>query len=306
MFGYIVPYMPELKGSDHELYQAYYCGLCRSLGKYGLGSKMTLTYDATFALALLTAVTGEKTELEPRGCAAHPVRGRIPTARPNAVSDYCAAVCVLLARYKLIDDARDGRPVRRAALPVIHRGVKAAERKYPEAAETLSSGLAVLGELEERRECDADAAPMLFGELLGKLLICCPGLTEAQKPILMELGRRLGGFIYVMDAWDDMEEDKKRKSYNIFNLAGLGEDAARAMMDMYINSAQLAYDLLDLTGGKTLLDNIMYLGLAAKAAEVLKDTDEEPPECPLEDAPAAGEQAPDDTHDPAGEKEEDA
>ena len=144
MFGYIVPYMPELKGSDHELYQAYYCGLCRSLGKYGLGSKMTLTYDATFALALLTAVTGEKTELEPRGCAAHPVRGRIPTARPNAVSDYCAAVCVLLARYKLMDDARDGRPVRRAALPVIHRGVKAAERKYPEAAETLSSGLAVL------------------------------------------------------------------------------------------------------------------------------------------------------------------
>ena len=283
MFGYIVPYTPELKGSDQELYQAYYCGLCRSLGKFGIGSKMTLTYDATFALALLSAVTGAEPVLEPHGCPAHPVRGRIPTAKPDSVSDYCAAICVLLARYKLMDDARDGRPVRKAALPVIYRGVKAAERKYPEAAETLSSGLKVLGELESRSECDPDAAPMLFGELLGKLFVCCPGVTEVQKPILMELGRRIGGFVYVMDDWDDIEEDRKRKSYNIFNLAGLNEDAARAMADMYINAAQLAYDLLDLRVNKTLLDNIMYFGLAAKAAEVLADTDKEPPECPLED-----------------------
>lgn len=284
MFGYIVPYTPELKGSDSELYQAYYCGLCRSLGKYGLGSKMTLTYDGTFALALLSAVTGTEPVLEPRACPAHPVRGRIPTAKPDPVSDYCAAICVLLAKYKLLDDARDGRPIRKAALPVILRGVKAATRKYPEAAEALSSGLEVLGELESRSECDADAAPMLFGDILAKLLSLCPGLTEEQKQIIAELGRRLGGFVYVIDAWDDREEDKKRRSYNIFNLSELDAEAARAMADMYINSAVLAYDLLDLPLNKTLLDNIMYMGLASKAAEVLSDTDKEPPECPVDDA----------------------
>lgn len=40
-----------------DCYQAYYCGLCQSLGrKYGTAARMALSYDMTFAALLLTAL----------------------------------------------------------------------------------------------------------------------------------------------------------------------------------------------------------------------------------------------------------
>ena len=271
MFGYIAPFIPELKVKDKELYQSYYCGLCRALGEYGLGSKLSLTYDATFAAALLSSASGLEPGFEPRACAMHPSRGKIPTVKNDEVMDFCAAVCVLLAKYKLLDDAQDGRPLRKAALPVLARGIKRAEKKYPEAAKALAEGLEKLAGIENAPECDPDAAPLLFGGILGDLLSSFPALSAETRPLMRELGRKLGGFVYVIDAWDDREEDKKRSSYNIFVLSDFEDpkETCAAMLDMYINSAVLAYDLMDLKLNKPLLDNIMYIGLGARAAEVL-------------------------------------
>ena len=33
MFGYVGIYKDELKVKDYRLFQAYYCGLCKELGK---------------------------------------------------------------------------------------------------------------------------------------------------------------------------------------------------------------------------------------------------------------------------------
>ena len=295
MFGYITPFIPELKVKDKELYQSYYCGLCRALGKYGLGSKLSLTYDAAFAAALLSSVTGREPEFERRACAMHPSRGKMATVAFDPIMEYCAAVCVLLAKYKLLDDAQDGRPLRKAALPVLAGGVRRAERKYPSVAGVLETGLKKLGSIENVELHEPDEAPLLFGSVLGDLLCACPGLDDEVKPVLSELGRKLGGFIYVIDAWDDREEDEKRGTYNMFRYLSFPDmkEACTAMLDMYINSAVLAYDLLDLRIGKPLLDNIMYIGLGARAAEVLsggsrrrrekEETDAEG--CPGDDGP---------------------
>ena len=271
MFGYIRPFIPELKVRDKELYQAYYCGLCRALGKYGATSKLTLTYDATFAAILLSSALNDEPELVLHGCPAHPARGKIPTVKPDALLDYCAAVCVLLAKHKLLDDSRDGRPLKKLGVPVIGVGIRRAEKKYPEAAKILAEGMEKLGALEKAKESDPDAAPLLFGDMLGGLFAACPGLDEGSASLIGELGRKVGGFVYIADAWDDRADDAKKGQYNIFLLSK--PDAPRemcaAMMDMYINSAVLAYDLLDLKLNKPLLDNVMYMGLGCRAAEVL-------------------------------------
>lgn len=272
MFGYVSPFIPELKVKDKELYQSYYCGLCRALGKYGLGSRFSLNYDATFAAVLLSAVTGTEPAFERRSCAAHPSRGKAPMTAMNGIMDFCAAVCVLLAKYKVLDDAHDGRPLRKAALPVFARGVKRAEKKYPGAASVLKEGLKKQEEIESLPDTDPDDAALNFGEVLGSLFSACPGVSPEAKPLLCELGKKLGGYIYIIDAWDDIDEDKKRGSYNVFLLSGFEDPRATcsAMLDMYINSAVLAYDLMDIRVNKPLLDNIMYMGLACRAAEVLR------------------------------------
>lgn len=272
MFGYVIPFMPELKVRDKELYQSYYCGLCRALGSYGAGSKLSLSYDTTFAAVLLSGLTGKEPEFDMRACALHPSRGRTPFVRTDGILDLCAGWSVLLARYKLLDDAGDGRPIRKAALPLFARGVRRAKKAYPEAETVLEEGLAALAEVEKKPECSVDEAPMLFGSLLGKLFSTCPLVPAEQKPVMEELGRKLGGFIYTADAWDDREDDEKRGCYNIFLRSELSDPrgTCAAMLDMYINSAVLAYDLLDIRANKPLLDNIMYMGLARRAAEVLE------------------------------------
>ena len=62
MFGYVTICEPELKMKDYRKYKAYYCGLCKALkDKYGTFGQITLTYDMTFLIILLTSLYESKT-----------------------------------------------------------------------------------------------------------------------------------------------------------------------------------------------------------------------------------------------------
>lgn len=43
MFGYIIPFKPELKIKEYEIFKAYYCGLCKAIGEKSIIS-MFCTY----------------------------------------------------------------------------------------------------------------------------------------------------------------------------------------------------------------------------------------------------------------------
>ena len=75
MFGYVQAYKPELKMKEFYKYKAYYCGLCKVLReKYGFLGQMTLTYDMTFLVMLLTSLYEEETQREECRCLIHPVK----------------------------------------------------------------------------------------------------------------------------------------------------------------------------------------------------------------------------------------
>ena len=57
MFGYVTICEPELKMKDFRRYKAYYCGLCQTLKeRHGSLGQMTLAYDMTFVIILLTSL----------------------------------------------------------------------------------------------------------------------------------------------------------------------------------------------------------------------------------------------------------
>lgn len=57
MFGYIVMNKPEIKFKDFDLYRSFYCGLCRELReRYGVTGQISLTYDMTFVILLLSGL----------------------------------------------------------------------------------------------------------------------------------------------------------------------------------------------------------------------------------------------------------
>ena len=108
MFGYVTICEPELKVKDLRKYKAYYCGLCRNLkDEYGFMGQMTLTYDMTFAVILLSSLYESIAEVEMHRCKVHPVKKQ-PMLR-NKITSYAAAMNVLLAYYHMEDDWQDDR-----------------------------------------------------------------------------------------------------------------------------------------------------------------------------------------------------
>ena len=110
MFGYVVMNKPEIKFKDFDMYRSFYCGLCRELKeRYGLSGQITLTYDMTFVILLLSGLYEPPTKKGLTRCIVHPVR-RQPV-RKNAITEYAADMNIFLTYYKCKDDWNDERSI---------------------------------------------------------------------------------------------------------------------------------------------------------------------------------------------------
>ena len=103
MFGYVTLYRKGLADAEMDRYQAYYCGLCRTLGRrYGRTGQMALSYDMAFVAILLTALYDTPTAFSEGRCVPHPLKKR-PRA-DNELLDYAADMTAALAYYNFLDD----------------------------------------------------------------------------------------------------------------------------------------------------------------------------------------------------------
>ena len=65
MLGYVTCEKAELKVREYELYSAYYCGVCKSIGaRYGQLARTVLSYDSVFLSMLLDGVSGKAPGVE--------------------------------------------------------------------------------------------------------------------------------------------------------------------------------------------------------------------------------------------------
>ena len=93
---------PELKVKEFYRYKAYYCGLCRTLKEeYGFRGRMTLTYDMTFLILLLSSLYETEDREFPSHCPLHPVK-KIPMIQ-NDISEYGAKMNILLTYFKFVE-----------------------------------------------------------------------------------------------------------------------------------------------------------------------------------------------------------
>lgn len=89
MFGYVTTNEPELKVKDYHKYKAYYCGLCQSLKRqYGSAGQLTLAYDMTFVIILLTSLYESETKAESHRCKMHPLKPQ--PMLENEITEYAA------------------------------------------------------------------------------------------------------------------------------------------------------------------------------------------------------------------------
>jgi len=73
MFGYVTIDKMELKFKEYYSYKGYYCGLCKCLKtKYSNKSRLTLNYDMTFLILLLSSLYEPENIICSERCVVHP------------------------------------------------------------------------------------------------------------------------------------------------------------------------------------------------------------------------------------------
>lgn len=277
MFGYVKPYNPELRVRELEEYKAVYCGLCKQLGRsFGVFARFTLSYDFAFFAMLKTALDSEICpETERCACIAHPFCKRI-RVRENAAMQMAARTAMISVYYKLLDDCADEGFFRRIGAALLLPFAKRARRKAlafadgAAANEAAAKMYAAQGQLEAKKCQIPDAAAEPTANFLAAVLKNCAATAE-QAAVLERFGYLLGRYVYLCDALDDLEDDRRRGRYNPFLYAG-GEAATAAKNALFLTTAELSddFDLLELHRYEGILENIIRIGLRAEVIRIEK------------------------------------
>ena len=264
MFGYVTVNKKELKIKDWEKYHAYYCGLCHALKEVaGTKARMTVSYDMTFLAMLLDDLYDFPKEEGERRCVVHMAK-KHAFVRSEA-SVYAAKMNLLLCFDNLLDDWKDEKnPVAYTGAMLLRNARTKIAKEYPRQTRAVETYIEKLHACEERKEPNLDVAAGLTGEMLGELF-CMK--EDDWREELYQTGFYLGKFIYLMDAFEDMEKDTKRGNYNPFLLCR-GEidnkDMAEECLTMMAAKAAESFERLPLVEHVEILRNILYAGIWGK------------------------------------------
>ena len=289
MFGYVQIRKAELKVKDYDVYHSFYCGLCRSLLKrHGIRGQVTLTYDMTFLVMLLSSYYESEVSVEKRRCIVHPAVKH--EERITEMSRYGADMNVLLMYFHFVDDRIDEKSIK--ALGGIHLYQKAYRKirdRYPYQCRGIVKALKDLRRIEQQggrgcgrpARCDgalesarqeegwgsvaeALAAADSFGDLMRVLFTYDE--KDAMRHELQGLAFHLGKYIYLMDAYDDLQEDIRKGRYNPLAKVRT-EDAAEfrrrigALLFDEAAKAAAYFEKLPCLQYRDILRNILYAGI---------------------------------------------
>lgn len=271
MFGYVTAHKPEMKMKEYYKYKAYYCGLCKVLReKYGFLGQMTLTYDMTFLVILLTSLYECESKREENRCVVHPVKKQKMLF--NEVTEYAADMNIILTYYKMLDDWQDDKSKKSlVGLRALRKTYVELEEKYPEKCKVIRKCIGLLSKCEAREEENLDTVSRYFGELMSELFVYKKDVWEQG---LRRMGFYLGKFIYIVDAFDDLEEDIEKDSYNPLISLCIEEDfeeKCREMLNYVLAECTCEFEKLPCVEDVEILRNILYAGVWEKFEKKVRE-----------------------------------
>lgn len=271
MFGYVVANLDRLSEDQRGLYRAVYCGLCKTLGsRHGFACRVTLTYDMTFLILLLSSMADEEPAFEKLRCGMHPLKAQ--QSFTSQYTAYCADMNLILAHAKRLDDWQDDRKLLSLSqAKLLAASAAKARAEHPRQADAIDWALRYLGQMERDGETNPDLPAAAFGALLGEVFV--PEEDMPQADILRAFGDALGRFIYMMDAVMDLKDDLEKERYN--PLVSVPSDQHEAILSMLMAQCTQLYEQMQVPRNRDIIDNILYSGVwtqysAAKKKEGAK------------------------------------
>jgi len=261
MFGYLIAAADVLEENQKQRYKACYCGLCRSLEKcYGQAARLTLNYDVSFLVLLLSSLYEPEESRDSRRCLRHPLEAQHFVT--SEISDYAAGMNVALAYLKCLDNWHDEKKL--SALTeakLLESAYKKACAAYPRQCEAMQKAMEELAAIEKEGLEAPDAAAACFGRLMEELFVY---RLDRWESVLRPMANALGRFIYLMDAVMDLEADHASGSYNPFKSYYGRDDNEQRFEDilkMQLGECVYYFDKLPLVEDAGLMMNILCIGL---------------------------------------------
>ena len=261
MFGYIVVNKAEMKYKDFDKYHAYYCGLCQSLkDRYGAWGQLSLSYDMTFLHVLLTSLYEPEEKREQVRCIAHPLE-KHPVLR-SEITDYVADMNVLLTMFKCEDDWADEKKITRYVYGKLLRKRSCGKKKlFCEKAKNIHALLRRISEKEVENCQDIDEMSGLFGQVMAEITTY---RKDEWEETLRQVGFYLGKFVYLLDAYEDLDEDRKKGLYNPFMRRAEDpsfEEDIHRILTVTMERCCKEFEQLPILENVDILRNILYSGV---------------------------------------------
>ena len=276
MFGYVRYDIADLRVKDLMLYKALYCGLCKGIAKScGQMARIGLSYDVTFLSALLHNMTGTDVTIEQKNCFEHAIKKR-PIAKVDPLTRELGALNTVLVYFKLGDDVRD-KERGKGRILWFKKGYSRAKKEYPELLEIVTAYMQEQTEAEKRAsspEIAADPSARMMVNLSRHFL------GEKASESSDELFYALGKWVYLIDALDDYDKDKKRGSFNPF-VTEYGAESKQKLLEEHKEEISFLFDSMfyamreGLSGVKfyfnrDLTDNVILRGLPLETKRVFE------------------------------------
>lgn len=116
---------------------------------------------------------------------------------------------VLLTYYKLEDNLLDDKGIKDIfAYNLYKNKLNLAHNKYPQKSKIIKEQMNLLNKLEQEKEYNIDKVSNTFGEIMGEIFAY---KTDKYEEDLRKIGFNIGKYIYILDAYEDLEEDYKRE-----------------------------------------------------------------------------------------------
>ena len=276
MFGYVRVYSDELLVREFEEYKAVYCGLCRRMGKeYSLFSRLILSYDCTFYAMLLLSLNGTCPGYEKKHCRCNPIKKCSYIKGGEEALSKASALSVVSSYFKIVDNIYDSKGIKKLIYkmvkPIFRHWLNKAKKNYPYIFDAVSEMSENQLKAENNSDCHIDMAADPTATMLKKIL-SYEATTKSQSVVLEEMGYNLGRWIYLIDAIDDYDKDNKKGGFNPFLSYDGNEnirDYCNQVLNMSLSRLYRAWELLDVTLYRGIINNILLKGLATKQKEIL-------------------------------------
>lgn len=279
MFGYVRADTPYLYMKDMDLYRAMYCGVCKGIGaSSGTVARMGLSYDVTFLSVILHNILGIDVKIEKQHCLTHCIRVK-NMAEVDELTKQLGALNTELVYYKYTDDIEDGDRGRGKRLWFVggHRRVK---KNYPEISRIVHENMSAQKKVENAKTASLDIAADATANMLKELSEYLLGEKASEQT--SALFYSLGKWIYLIDALDDYDKDKKKGAYNPF-LLSFGATDKCELMEKHGQEVGFAFRTLftdirenlckiPMGFNRDLVDNVLLRGIPAQTKRVMEST----------------------------------